>query len=276
MRHPTDDMLLAYVRQQQRSLWPVELQEHLAHCSECNGRCRDFKLAGDMLEQWAFSSTANPLYATVSKRVMRTIHEQQTAPVTRTRSGIARARVALPLVVVLVLFASILLVGWGVNIMGNEAKSQQSQPTPPVVSQQPTASVPTPTLGPMPTVVVSPTTTGPTGSGSGQSTATSTPQSAASIQANDPHCTTAINIAQDQLRVCGENFTPNTTVLIYYHFAGSTKKHSAQVTANGTFIDVLYIHDCRGVPSSIYVQNTTTLDETAQITQNITFKTCQG
>ena len=267
MKHPTDDMLLAYVRRQQRDLWPVGIQEHIADCSLCSERCTEFELIGSTLETWAHASGEDPLYATVSKRVMRTISPSKITRSERVRRGISQVHVALPVAAVIVVLF-VLCIGLGANIVVNVAKSQLSEPGQLVVSPQPTVASPIPIVpfGPIPTVAVRPTVTEPV--------VTATPHNKASIVLN-ASCTTD-HLAQNQLRVCGKNFTPHTTVAIDYHTAIGKKTHIVQVTADGTFIDVVSIEDCKNVPGSIYAQSTTKQFEKAQITQSITIGKCQG
>ena len=285
MIHLTDDILLAYVRRQQRNLWTAQMQEHLDLCPVCRGRCAEFKMTGDVLEAWIHSSSAvDPLYATIPNRVMRTLYEPKVAPIGRMRSGISRVRVVLPIAVVVVLLFAILLVGLQAYRTENAASPNPNKAPLKhyiVVRPQPTAkpSKPMPTAGPTgPTVT--PTFTEPVAtttavSGAGDPTTTSTPQSGPSIEVNSP-CTTVIDVVEDQLHVCGTHFTSGTTVTIYYHIGTTSKKHTAQVGADGTFNDMLYIQSCNDVPGSVYVQNSTNPSETAQIAKNITFGTCQG
>ena len=267
MKHPTNDMLLAYVRQQQRSLWQTDIQEHIANCSSCSERCAEFKLTGSMLETWAHTSNEDLLYATVSQRVMRAIREPKITLTERVRRSVSQVHVALPVAAVMIVLF-VLFVVLGANIVVNAAKSQLSQPTPLLVSPKPTARNPLPIVPfePIPTVAVSPTVTEPV--------VTATPQSGPSIAVNTA-CTTTMHIVLNELHVCGAHFTAKTTVVIYYHIGTSTKKHSVQVAANGTFTDVVYIGDCEDVPTSIYAQDITMPSEKAQIRRNITFGTCQ-
>lgn len=278
MRHLADDMLLAYVRQQQRELWPPDLQEHLALCPVCSRKCTEFKAIGNTLEEWTHPSTVDPRYAEVSNRVLRALYEPQGAPKGQMRPDISRGQVFLPIGVVLVLLGIVLLVGLGVNIASNVAKSNKVRLSPTVVMHTPTVAPikPTPTLGPIPTVTSAPVVTATVAvPGIGGPTATPVPKSVAYIKVNTP-CTTAIDILQNELRVCGHHFTPYATVTIYYQIGSQTKKHSAQVAADGTFNDMLYIQDCSHVPGSIFVQNVTNPTETALLDKDITFGTCLG
>ncbi len=282
MIHLTDDILLAYVRRQQRNLWTAQMQEHLDVCPVCKRRCAEFRATGDILEAWIHSSAVDSLYATIPNRVMRVLYEPKAAPVERMWSGISRVRVVLPIAVVVVLLFAILLFGWKANMSGKVATTPNKVSlTPPIVVQQPTPtpSTPTPTSSPIVSTVTpnsgGPVATVPVVSGGGTPTTTSTPQSGPSIEVNS-HCTTVIDVVEDQFHVCGTHFTPSTTVTIYYHIGTTSKKHTAQVGTDGTFNDMLYIQSCNDVPSSVYVQNSTNPPETAQITKNITFGTCQG
>jgi len=279
MKHPTDDMLLAYVRQQ-HALWPSDIREHVALCPMCSERCAEFKVIGNTLEVWAHSSAVDPSYATVSNRVMHTLYEPKAASVERMRHIISRVRGVLPVALVLVLLCAILLTGLvGVKIAGNVANSHKLQPVQ-KVPQHPTATqrVPIATLEPMPTVTsvpVGPVPTTTVAPGNGGLTATPTPQSGPSIAVNTP-CTTVIDVIENQLHVCGTRFTPGTTVTIDYHIGTKSKKQTVQVGDDGTFIDVLYIHSCKDVPDAVYVQSSANPPETAQIAKNITFGTCQS
>ncbi len=282
MIHLTDDMLLAYVRRQQHSLWTAQMQEHLELCPVCRGRCAEFKKTGDILEAWTHSPVVDPLYATVSNRVMRTLYEPKAAPIERMRSGISRVRMVLPIAVVVVLLFAVLLVGLQTYRAGNVAAKPNKVPaTTQIIVQQPTAipSEPTPTPSPIEPTVTSvplgPTATAPVVSGGGGPTATSTPQSTPVIEVNSP-CTTVIDETENQFHVCGTYFTPGTTVMIYYHIGAHSLKHTAQVGDDGTFNDMLYIQSCNDVPGSIYVQSSSNPPQTAQIAKNITFGTCQG
>ncbi len=281
MIHLPDDMLLAYVRQQQRNLWTSQMQEHLNLCPVCRRRCAEFKTTGDILEAWTHSSAADPRYATVSNGVIRTLYEPKATPIERMRSTISRVRVVLPVVVVVVLLFAVLLVGLRVNTSGKTAKTPNRILQTPHIVQQPTPkpSGATPTLGPIGPTATSvpsgPVTTATVVPGGSDPMATSTPQSEPSIEVNSP-CTTVIDVAKDQLHVCGAHFTPDTIVTISYHIGTTSDKHIARVGADGTFNDILYIQSCNGVPGSVYVQSSANPPETAQITKNITFGTCQG
>ncbi len=281
MIHLPDDMLLAYVRRQQRNLWTPSMQEHLDMCPVCKRRCTEFKMTGDVLEAWAHSSAIDPTYATVSNRVMHTLYEPNATPIEYIWSSISRLRVVLPVAVVVGLLFAILLVGVRVNMGGNGATSPKKVPPAPHIVMQPTAtqSKPTPTSSPKKQIVTpvpgDPIGTATTVPGGVNPRATLTPQNVPYIQVEAP-CTTFINVIQNQLHVCGNNFTPNTTVTIYYHIGTSSKKHTAQVGSDGTFNDMLYIQSCSDVPGSVYVQNSTNPPETAKIAKNITFGTCQG
>ncbi len=278
MTHLTDDMLLAYVRRQQRNLWTPQMQAHLDICRVCQGRCIEFKATGDVLEAWARSAVSEPMYAIVSNRVMRTLYEPRTTPQGRMGHGISRVRVVLPVVSVVVLLLAILFVGFQINRASTGAPSNKVPPKLKIVVAHPTPTpiAPTPTLGPIePIVTVSPVVTATATSLSGSPTATATAQNVPTIKIESP-CTTVIDVVQNQLHVCGKNFTPGTTVLIYYHNGTNITKHTTQVGADGTFNDMLYIQSCNDVPGSVYVQSSENPPQTAQITKNITFGTCQG
>ena len=133
MRHLADDMLLAYVRQQQRELWPPDLQEHLVLCPVCSRKCAEFKAIGNTLEIWTHPSTSDPRYATVSNRVMRALYEPQGAPKRHIQSDLSRVRVLLPIGVVLVLLCAVLLVGLGVNISAKVARPNKVRLLPTVL-----------------------------------------------------------------------------------------------------------------------------------------------
>jgi hypothetical protein len=196
------------------------------------------------------------------------------------RSGISRVRVILPVAVMVGLLFAILLVGIQVNNAKHGAVTSSRQAT--VVGSEVTntPSVPTSTVGPIQPIatVIPPShaaTTTPVPGNGGPNGTSPTQQGVPSIEVVSP-CTSVIDVSQNQLHVCGNNFTSGTSVTIYYHIGTTIKKHTVQVGADGTFNDVLYIQSCNDVPGSIYVQNSSNPAETAQIAKNITFGTCQG
>ena len=281
MKHPTDDMLLAYVRQQHNS-WSGNIQEHVNSCSVCSRRCVEFKAIGNTIEAWARSSAADPVYGTVSNRVMHTLYAPKHTPLERVRSGVSRVRVGLPIAVVFVLLCVILLAGLSVKTAGNVAgRSSLQQPGSKIVPSHlvatPSKPIVTATLEPIgPTatsVPVGPVVTAT--SVPGNSSATATPQLKPFIEVNAP-CTSVIDVIENQLHVCGKHFTSGSTVTISYQSGTKNEIHTMQVSADGTFIDILYIYSCKDVPSSDYVQGSANISEKAQVTKNITFGTCQG
>lgn len=272
MKHPTDDILLAYVRQQQCHLWPQGIQEHVALCPICSVRCAEFRSVSNTIETWAQSPADDTAYATVSNRVMRKLYEPEPF-LSNSRPDISRSRLGMPIAVMLVVLCFVLLAGLGINIAGNVAQSSKAQPTPKVVLPNPTAIQNKPTATPV-EPIITPVPAGPIATGVSSPTVTSTPQGGPHIETNAP-CTTEIDVIQGSLHVCGTNFTPGTTVTIHYQIGTKHKKHVAQISAAGTFTDTLSIRECRDVPTAIYVQSTTNPSETAQIEKNIQFGTCQ-
>ena len=279
MKHPADDMLLAYVRQQH--LGSEDIQEHVHSCSVCSRRCAELRAIGNTIETWTRFSAADPLYATVSNRVIRTLHAPKVTLRERVWSSISRVRVGLPIAVVFVLLCIVLLAGLGVKAVGNVAGSRSvlqpgsklvpshlvATPSRPTATSEPirptTTSVP---VGPVVTVPVVPSTSSPT--------VTPAPQHEPAIEVNAP-CTTYIDVIENQLHVCGKHFTPGSTVTIYYQSSTKNKTHTMQVSADGTFTDILYIYGCKDVPTSVYVQGSANTEK-AQVTKDITFGTCQG
>ncbi len=281
MKHPADDMLLAYVRQQH--FGPEDIQEHVHSCSVCSKRCAELRVIGNTIETWTRFSATDPLYATVSNRVMRTLHTPKVTLTERIWSGISRVRVGLPIAVVFVLLCVILLAGLGVRTVGNVAGSSSvKQPGSKIVPSHlvatPSKSLATATskpTGPTATSVpVGPVVTGTVASGNSSPTVTATRQREPTIEVNAP-CTTYINVIENQLHVCGKHFTPGSIVTIYYQSSTKNKTHTMQVSADGTFTDILYIYSCKDVPSAVYVQGSANSSEKAQVTKNITFGTCQ-
>lgn len=285
MDHVTNDLLLAYVRRQQLYLWTPAMKEHLRQCPFCRSRCMEFEETGTLLEAWGRATAVDSSYRQISTRVMRTLYapgEVAGAPsdgtsFVRKKSGFAKVRiVSISLLVVLV--SVLLFAGLRLNSMSRVTNkpTKVTATTPPqqMKTPFPTATVApieaTPTTAPISStpIVISP---------SGPSEPTVTAQQDPSDITVEAPCTSVIDVIQNQLHVCGKNFTPGTFVTIDYYVKGSTiKEHSTQVGAQGTFNDMLYIQACDNVPDAIYVRDTSNLQETAQITHGIAFGTCQS
>ncbi len=278
MNHLSDDLLLAYVRQQQLYLWSRDMQEHLANCLVCQERCAEYAWTSSTIEVWTRSSASDPAYAMVANRVMRHLHEQKPSFSQRLYHGVARVRVGLPITVMLVVLCAVLFAVGTIHTTRNPTAASKPNIRPTVhvpvqvtaIPRQPTATpVPTmrPTAIPGGSVVQVTPTPG--------STATAETAGTAHIETNAP-CTTAIDAIQNYLHVCGTNFTPGTTITIEYQIGSKYKRHVMQITSDGTFIDSLYVLSCKNVPTAIYVQSSANPPETAQIVKNIVFGTCQS
>ena len=277
MDHLSDDMLLAYVRQQQLYLWSRSMQEHLAHCLVCQRRCAEFAQIGSTIELWARSSARDPAYGMVANRVMRKLYAEKPSFSQRIHHGITRMRVVFPIVVMIVVLGVALFTVISIHIGSSTAKPNKPLVTPSVhvpvqitPPRQPTAT-PVPTASPTAipggsVVLVTPTP---------RSTPMPGTTGRVSIKEDTP-CTTVIDAIENVLHVCGKNFTPGTTVTIEYRISSKYEKHVMQVAADGSFIDSLAVSSCDEVPTAIYVQSSTNPPETAQLTKNIIFGMCQS
>ncbi len=249
MKHPTDDRLLAYVRQQQGQ---SDVQQHVATCMTCNRRCAELRAIGYTIENWAHGYETDAAYATVSKRVLRTLHEVQ--PLPRAGQGFFPLRIRLSAIGVFAVLCLILLVGFTAHITGSIAS--------PIITWGPLPVVPSH----MATVTSQQATA--THSATGTSRTTLTPGIATT-------CTQDGDVRQHHLHLCGSNFTPGSFVLISYTFLdGKVKKHNVLVGVNGTFIDTLRVNSCKDIPIAIAAQSTTRASEVAQTKQYIEFGNC--
>ena len=275
-------MLLAYVRRQQLYLWSSEMQEHLAHCSVCQGRCAEYAQISSTIEMWAHPTVREPAYTTVATRVLRELHEEKPSFSQHIRHGIARVRVGLPIVVVVAILFVLLFTVANLYIVGGTKTLGKPSITPTApahilttpIPRQPTATP----LPPSPTAIAGGgalTVTPTVKSVVPGSTVTPTTADKPQIETDAP-CTTLIDTIEKYLHVCGKNFTAGATVTIEYQIGPFSEKHSTQVNADGTFIDSFYVRSCKDVPTAIYVQSSASPPETAQIVKNIVFGTCQS
>ncbi len=281
MNHLGNDMLLAYVRQQQLYLWSSEMQEHLAHCSVCQGRCAEYAQISGTIETWAHPTVRDAKYTTVATNVLRKLYEEKPSFSQHIRHGIARVRVGLPIVMVLAILFVLLFTVANLYILGGTKTFGKPSITPTTpahilttpIPRQPTATPipPSPTAIAGGAVTVTPTVKSVVPG----STVTPTTADQPHIETNAP-CTTLIDAIEKYLHVCGKNFTAGATVTIEYQIGSISEKHSTLVNADGTFIDLLYIRSCKDIPTAIYVQSSASPSEMAQIVKNIVFGTCQS
>ncbi len=267
MKHPTDDRLLAYIRQQQHYLWPQGIQEHLALCPVCSMRCAELENVGKTLESWASTYAVDPAYSTVTNRVLQKLYESEVSFSQRMLQGLTQVRTRLPVAALLVILCIVTLTGLAAHLVTSVASSVVPVQKHTVHTHVATTIPRQPT--PIPTV------------NKGGTTVKATPIPIAiaigkpSIVTADP-CTTAFDSAKHHIFVCGNSFTPGSTVTIYYLLSGGkSKQHTMQVSADGTFTDMLVVSNCKYVPIAIYVQSTTNPPQTAQILKPIEFGQCQ-
>jgi len=249
MKHPTDDRLLAYVRQQQGQ---SDVQKHVATCMTCSRRCTELKATGHMIEDWAHGFETDAAYATVSKRVLRTLHTAQLPH--RAGQGVFPLRIRLSAIGVFAVLCLILLVGFTAHITGSIAS--------PII-----------TWGPLPTVPSHmATVTSQRATATHSVTGTSR---TALVPGIETTCTQDGDVRQHHLHLCGSNFTPGSFVTISYTFLdGKVKRHNVLVGVNGTFIDTLRINSCKDIPVAIAAKSTTRASEVAQTKQYIEFGNC--
>jgi|GEM_PF-6356520 len=259
MKHPPDDLLLAYVRGQQRYLWPQDVAEHIAQCLVCGARCAELRGVGVTLETWAQSYSQEPIYSTVSQRVLRELYRPK--PTLGLLPSLSQIRVRISHVALFGILCVVLLTGLTTYFAAGIARSKTPLARPTHVVYVPTRILQQPT--PTPTLVV--------GINSG---VTATPKGTPIITTA---CTTGADVSGHHLLVCGDNFTPGSWVTLYYKLVGhhSTLKHTVQVSGAGTFIDIWQMNACRDIPIDIYAESTTSPPELAQILKNITFGNCK-
>jgi len=249
MKHPTDDRLLAYVRQQQGQ---SDMQEHVATCMTCSRRCAELRSIGHTIEDWAHGYATDAAYATVSKRVLHALHTAQSPR--HARQGSSPLRIPLSAIGVFAVLCLILLVGFTAHITGSIAS-------------------PNITWGPLPIVPSHMATVT-----SQQATATHSPtgtSGTALAPGIATTCTQDGDVRQHHLHVCGSNFTPGSFVTISYTFLdGKVKRHNVLVGVNGTFIDILRVNSCKDIPVAIAAKSTTRASEVAQTQQYIEFGNC--
>ncbi len=249
MKHPTDDILLAYVRNQQGQ-WQADTREHLTSCLICSRRCAELKHIGHTIEDWTHGYQKDAAYATVSKRVLRNLHTAQSA---RTKSSL-RPRIHLSVVMVFAALCLIVLVGFTAQLTGSFASPFKWSSLPLLPSHM-TVNTPQP-----------PTATPAITTGSAGNAITAT------IKTN---CTTDADVKEHHLHICGSNFTPGGSVVIAYTLIdGKIKKHDVQVDENGAFIDILRINSCNDIPTAIDATNTKDSRQTVHYDKYIEFGNC--
>lgn len=237
MKHPTDDILLAYIRNQQGQ-WRSGTKDHLTTCIVCSRRCAELKHTGYAIEDWAHSYQNDAAYATVSNRVLRTLHTAKPARA-------IRPKIRVSVGVVLASLCLILLVGFTANLTGSFASPFKWNSLPSLPSHMTTNTPQPPTSG------------------------------AATKPAIVTSCTKDVDVKEQHLHVCGSNFTPDSVVMVVYKLAdGKIKKHDAQVAKNGTFIDTLRINSCNDIPTTIDATNTKNNGEAVHFNQYIVFGNC--
>jgi hypothetical protein len=92
-------------------------------------------------------------------------------------------------------------------------------------------------------------------------------------------CMTPQDRTQNRIRVCGINFTPGDRVSLYLIAAGGGQpriRHAVTVDAQGKFIDLWVINNCRDVPSAIFAQDVSPSHPTeiSQWLSSIQFESC--
>jgi hypothetical protein len=70
-QHPSDDLLLAYVRQQHLDNW-IEVEQHSAECPSCQQKCLAYRQDGWLISAW-MQEQSKQSYASVVNRVMQQV-----------------------------------------------------------------------------------------------------------------------------------------------------------------------------------------------------------
>ncbi|HLI06032.1 MAG TPA: hypothetical protein VKV40_05625 [Ktedonobacteraceae bacterium] len=70
-QHPSDDLLLTYVRRQHLDNL-IEIEQHVAACSTCQGKCNEFQQSSRLISAWA-QDKGLQFYPTITNTVMQKI-----------------------------------------------------------------------------------------------------------------------------------------------------------------------------------------------------------
>lgn len=272
MTHPDNGMLLAYVRRQQGGAMAKKIQQHIARCQFCRLRCTEFAQVGTTIETWTRSSSYRS-YPSLTNSVLREIYEPKQLVPQHLRHHLAPTSirvfsipVAMLLIVLCMVTVTIIVLA---NLSGRTASpniAKATQTVMPVVTTgifpKPTATLPPPTTQPT-TVPIIP----------GSPTATTTTAEKSRIT----NCTTAIDILEQHLRICGRNFTPGSSVRLILNTPGGKvrQRDPVKVSADGAIQDSIPIRSCKDVPVAVQAQSTTAMSEVSQVLNNITYGNCQ-
>lgn len=112
VKHPDEQMLLAYVQQQSYENWPGGISQHIAHCKQCRARCAEYTQAGKLLETWAHSRSFQG-YPSITERVLQQIGQPQVAQLQHSVQATKRSErrlTSVPLAVALLLLFCVVVI----------------------------------------------------------------------------------------------------------------------------------------------------------------------
>lgn len=294
MAHPDDDVLLAYTREQLDKRLELIVQQHLKRCESCLQKCLQYQednrklivvhemrpaypsIVDDVMQkvgQWRPSlahrvsekiyllrqQLRRSLISSLSQRIEKTERRQ---PVLRF--------ISLPSAVVLLLLITALVVGIVVWAFSSGSVSSPSGPG----SLHPNGGPQTAAVQPKPDPTAKPTSA-PSTSGSPTSVPTPSPTKPPTTKPYIYLCSTAADLAQSYMRVCGDNFTAGHRVALFYTVAGSYRiTHTVIVDKQKHFEYVFTISNCRSVPGSMFAEDFTTFGVRSQVLTNISYADC--
>src|SRR6266571_361164 len=257
MAHPDDDLLLAYTRGQLDKKLELIVQQHMARCQGCRQKCIQYQEDNRKLDILAEIHQDYPtLVPGVFQRIQQVEEAKRRRPVLRLAS--LPSAVVLVSLFLLFLMAIVVTFGSGAGLpfgsgypfqphRGTLTVGTQSTATP---TSAPT-SVPTPVLSPSPT---EPSTTKP----------------------YIYLCSTAADLAQWRMRVCGDNFTPGHKLVLFYQSFDEMHRAKHQITVDKQqhFEYVFMISSCRSVPSSLFVLDYSASGGLLATLDNISYDNC--
>lgn len=256
MRHPDDDVLLAYIRQQ-TICWSGDIQHHITLCQVCQSRCIQLRETSILIERWSDSLSAHTSYTAslLSERVLQRIQRPapRSTPLFTWGSLLSSWRLAsLPLALALLILFTV-----GVMALARQLSSSYLIGT---------SQLPAQTLA----------TTYVTGKITSPPTPTSLLSTESEVIGTAPYirlCSNAQDVAKQQLRVCGYNFTPGSKVALILEIAGSGPKMrpTVSVNASGRMEDAFSVSSCRAVPRAIVAFNPEQRAETSQVLEDIPY-----
>jgi hypothetical protein len=310
--HPEKNVLLAYIRQQLSADTSHEVYQHLAICEPCRHQHATLLLQSglaysmppypsiiDMLGKHLESPAAAQLALQQRKRValqqdialgrafvlfflskaMRIQRQNAKKPASTTIAIRSVPLVGIAVLIISILLVVALVLAFTLSnhtfVPGNFSGGSQLATPSVMLTQIAVQSKPTATATATPTQVGN--TPGPGSAVTATPTATATATPIGSTRPYVKVCSTAAELAQSQLLICGANFKPGDRVELF-GMTGFSVKEKSEIIADthGSFSVVWTITNCRFVPGYIFV-----LDQTRHVTLpfilvTVTIGTCHA